>query len=158
MIPATETLGRAAPPPASISPTLAAGAGPRPAGPPASAEPAGQLTEPGAAAHPACPIPAIRPLHDAVARLESAASSGRPPPPPLATGLAEIDRALPGGGLARGAVHDIAAAHVLDGAAVGFLARLLARLPSFGCGPSPGAAGRRSMPTAFPHSASIRRG
>ena len=44
----------------------------------------------------------------------------------LATGIAEIDRHLPWGGLSRGALHEICGAGA-DGAALGFAAHLLAR-------------------------------
>src|ERR1700676_3383390 len=63
----------------------------------------------------------------------------------LPFGLAAIDGALPGGGLARGAVHDITGAggDEEDGtAAAGFAAGILARL-----GPHP-AAPRGSSPRA----------
>jgi len=47
---------------------------------------------------------------------------------PIRLGLPAIDDALPGGGLTRGAVHEIAGAQPLDGAALGFAAFVLARL------------------------------
>ena len=57
----------------------------------------------------------------------------------LPFGIAAIDRVLPGGGLARGAVHEIlgAGGDEEDGAAAsGFAAALLARLSSGGVPPT----------------------
>ncbi len=48
-------------------------------------------------------------------------------------GIAEIDSRLPGGGLARGALHEVIAGHA--GAATGFCAALLARLAAARAGP-----------------------
>ncbi len=48
-------------------------------------------------------------------------------------GIAEIDDRLPGGGLARGALHEVIAGHA--GAATGFCAALLARLAAARAGP-----------------------
>lgn len=51
-------------------------------------------------------------------------------------GIAEIDSRLPGGGLARGALHEVIAGHA--GAATGFCAALLARLAAARAGPGRG--------------------
>ncbi|MCP4328146.1 MAG: hypothetical protein GY791_06895 [Alphaproteobacteria bacterium] len=66
-------------------------------------------------------------LRATIARLEGCGFDGTGPPP-IRLGLAAIDRHLPWGGLARGAVHDILGLDPLDGAASGFCAALLARL------------------------------
>jgi len=53
---------------------------------------------------------------------------------PLAFGLAELDAALPGGGLARGGLHEVVGSggDMADGAATGFLLMLLGRLAAGG--------------------------
>lgn len=61
-------------------------------------------------------------------------------------GIAEIDRHLPGGGLARGALHEVTADH--PGAATGFCAALLARLAGVRTG---GSGASRVLWCARPH-------
>lgn len=72
--------------------------------------------------------PAIDQLRRRIARLEGTDPS---PGSTLPLAIAAIDRMLPGGGLALGSVHEIAAADAHahhDGAALGFSAALLGRL------------------------------
>src|ERR1700693_280112 len=79
------------------------------------------------------PAASIGALRDRIRHIEQPARHGV-----LPFGVAAIDCALPGGGLARGAVHDITGAggDEEDGAAAaGFAAGILARL-----GPHPSAA------------------
>jgi protein ImuA len=73
-------------------------------------------------------------LRATIARLEGCGFGGGGPPP-IRLGVAAIDRHLPWGGLARGVVHDIAGGHVLDNAATGFCAAVLARLCTEAAGP-----------------------
>ena len=82
----------------------------------------------------------------------------------LPFGVAAIDRALPGGGLARGALHEIlgAGGDEEDGALpAAFAAHILGRLalptsPSQPCGPGPslsalkGGEGKQSLPLSAP--------
>jgi hypothetical protein len=78
-------------------------------------------------------------LRDRIRQIEAPARHGA-----LPFGVAAIDDALPGGGLARGAVHEIAGADSdeEDGAAAaGFIAGILARL---GVGPIPTSPSHRS--------------
>ncbi len=72
-------------------------------------------------------------LRDEVRRLERAIGPGAATdgdPKPIALGVAEIDRHLPWGGLARGALHEVIAGDA--GAAVGFVAMLAARIDDAG--------------------------
>ena len=72
------------------------------------------------------PPPTLTALRDQIRRLEQPARHGV-----LPFGVAAIDRALPGGGLALGAVHEIVGTggDEEDGAAAaGFIAGILARL------------------------------
>ena len=85
--------------------------------------------------HPICPIPgpamALTELRDVVARIERHRADAERAPP-LAFGLPAIDAALPGGGLTRGALHEIAGtgADTEHGAASAmFAAGILARMP-----------------------------
>ncbi|MDT7953132.1 MAG: damage-inducible mutagenesis protein [Acetobacteraceae bacterium] len=84
--------------------------------------------------HPICPTPgpamALDQLRDAVARLERHRAAPHAPPP-LPFGLPDLDAALAGGGLARGALHEIAGtdADVQHGAAAAmFTAGIFARM------------------------------
>ncbi len=71
--------------------------------------------------------------------IEEAGSPGRPR---LPLGVPEIDRALPGGGLRLGSIHEVAG----DEAATGFCAALLARAGSGGApGEAPGGAREGSL-------------
>lgn len=66
------------------------------------------------------------PLREQIARLD-----GTTPPASariVPTGLPALDAALPWNGLPQGAVHEIANADAVDGAATGFVLRLLAQL------------------------------
>ena len=74
---------------------------------------------------------ALDELRDTVARLERSRAAP-PAPPPLPFGLPDLDASLPGGGLALGALHEIAGtgADIQDGAAAAmFAAGILARIP-----------------------------
>ena len=86
------------------------------------------------------------------ARIRKLEGTGRGAPNAGATdavafGIADIDGRLPGGGLARGALHEIIAGHA--GAATGFCAVLLARLAATRTEPQP--AGRRVLWCTRPH-------
>lgn len=76
--------------------------------------------------------PALGPLRRQIRALERAraaggAAGGAAGQRTLSLGAAEVDRALPEGGLALGALHEVAGRHG-DGAACGFLSALIARL------------------------------
>lgn len=73
------------------------------------------------------PTPPIAALRAQVARLEGYDPGGAGPAP-LRLGIPALDGALPGGGLARGALHEIAGTHVLDAAPLGFCLAWLAAL------------------------------
>ena len=95
-------------------------------------------------------------LRDRIRQIERPARHGV-----LPFGVAAIDCALPGGGLALGAVHEITGAggDEEDGAAAGFAAAILARLGISGGphppaatlpGPSPPRCGRAKGPSLPP--------
>jgi len=70
---------------------------------------------------------ALAGLRRRIARIErGGAGRGQPGLAPLTTGVAALDAALPGGGLARAALHEVLAAEA-DGAAAAFTALLAAR-------------------------------
>ena len=73
-------------------------------------------------------IPILRNLRDRIAQIEGFS------PPRLArtcpTGWPAVDAALPGGGLLQGAVHEIHSPDPADGAAIGFVARIIGRFQS----------------------------
>ena len=84
--------------------------------------------------HPICPTSgpamALNDLRDVVAKLERHRAAPHAPPP-LPFGLPDLDAALAGGGLARGALHEVAGtgADVQHGAAAAmFAAGILARI------------------------------
>lgn len=76
------------------------------------------------------PPPDLAALRERVRRLEQSPGAAQTPAVPL--GLDAIDRALPGGGLARGAVHELLTPDPADGAATAFLAVIAGRLPAAG--------------------------
>jgi protein ImuA len=87
--------------------------------------------------------PPLDQLRDTIARLERGPAPANAPPP-LPFGPAEIDAALPGGGLPLGALHELAGtgADLEHGAAAAlFAAGILARIP----GPVLGALARRDL-------------
>lgn len=70
-------------------------------------------------------------LRDRIARIERGGTLGGPPPRRIPLGIARIDQALPGGGLALGALHEAAGVgpDVEHGAAAAlFIAGVLARM------------------------------
>lgn len=77
------------------------------------------------------PTPDLAALRERIRRLEGWPDAAAAPAVPL--GLAAIDRALPGGGLARGAVHELMPPDPGDGAATAFLAVIVGRLAAAGC-------------------------
>ncbi len=78
-------------------------------------------------------------LRRAIQGIEEAGSPGRPR---LPLGVPEIDRALPGGGLRTGCIHEVTG----DEAATGFCAALLARAGSGGAAAAPPAPAATSPP------------
>lgn len=76
------------------------------------------------------PPPDLAALRERVRRLEQSPGAAGAAVVPL--GLEAIDRALPGGGLARGAVHELLTPDPDDGAATAFLAVIAGRLPAAG--------------------------
>jgi protein ImuA len=84
---------------------------------------------------------ALRQAVERIERGEQGASAAR-----LALGVAEIDRFLPGGGLAMGAVHEVLAAqHGAKPAAFGFAMALAALAQSARCGPMGLVLSRRAL-------------
>jgi len=76
------------------------------------------------------PPPDLAALRERVRRLEQSPGAAAAPAVPL--GLDAIDRVLPGGGLARGGVHELLTPDPDDGAATAFLAVIAGRLPAAG--------------------------
>jgi len=130
-------------PRAASSSSLPPAAGPLPAGggagmtgtPPAARPGAAHsgAARPGAGAGAGASVGSERPglagLRARIARIEGGGGSGGAAPAAgrvLPLGAPELDAALPGGGLALGRLHEIAATD--DGAGAGFAAALLARL------------------------------